>query len=183
MLHTLCKRAHWRRNLHVRTLVAVVKIRLSRPRPLTLRFLPGLTRALTKIASHWIFRPCGWPLFFPGKRKGHMDEFVHVAVNCKLNTYGHHGYKPDWLVSMRYKPLSEIAVIVRVIKLCCFSLSHDQHSFAQKLTLLACFKAYTHNLSLSTQVFAGRLANRISEYRKMSKNVDIMAILAGAPFA
>ena len=80
---------------------------------------------------------------------------------------------------MRYKPLSEIAVIVRVIKLCCFSLSHDQHSFAQKLTLLACFKAYTHNLSLSTQVFA----NRISEYRKMSKNVDIMAILAGAPFA
>ena len=122
-------------------------------------------------------------LLFSRERKSHMDEFVHVAVNCKWNTHGHHGYKPDWLVSMRYKPLSEIAVIVRVIKLCCFSLSHDQHSFAQKLTLLACFKAYTHNLSLSTQVFAGRLANRISEYRKMSKNVDIMAILAGAPFA
>ena len=135
VLHTLCKRAHWRRNLHVRTLVAVVKIRLSRPRPLTLRFLPGLTRALTKIASNWIFRPCGWPLFFPGKRKGHMDEFVHVAVNCKLNTYGHHGYKPDWLVSMRYKPLSEIAVIIRMIKLCCFDSIHDQHSFMQRCSL------------------------------------------------
>ena len=74
-------------------------------------------------------------LLFSRERKSHMDEFVHVAVNCKWNTHGHHGYKPDWLVSMRYKPLSEIAVIIRMIKLCCFDSIHDQHSFMQRCSL------------------------------------------------
>ena len=45
------KRAHSRSNLRVRTLVAMVKARPSRPRPLTLWFLTGPTHALSNYES------------------------------------------------------------------------------------------------------------------------------------
>ncbi|MCT3362422.1 hypothetical protein EFP27_13710 [Lacticaseibacillus paracasei] len=48
------KRACQPRNLRIRTVVAMVKNRPSRPRPHMLRFLPGLVRAHEKTVDHKI---------------------------------------------------------------------------------------------------------------------------------
>ncbi|AZP97419.1 hypothetical protein FGZ69_05730 [Lacticaseibacillus paracasei] len=47
----MLKCVHWHRNLRVRNLNAMAKIRSSRSGPLTLRFLTGLVHALANVPS------------------------------------------------------------------------------------------------------------------------------------